>query len=182
MVVGMPQQNERAIGQHLGRITVGGLSGKELRLALTTSGVQLNENAEWLLERPEMLLPQPVELSLVAVSVNELGLEDGACLEEVYTAAQERGLALCPLATAAYLRLVHTEQESSDPELRRQRPPEGALHIASPILDPQFEVPKGFYLRTVDGQQWLRGYRCDLDYALPPTMTYVFARPESGSS
>jgi len=92
----------------------------------------------------------------------------------------EQGLALCPLATAVHLRLVHTERESSDPELRRQQPPEGALKIASPILDPHLEIPKGFYLRTVEGQRWLRGYWCSLDFVLPPTMTYVFAHAGDG--
>ena len=153
----------------------------DLRLALSTSGVALNESAELLLSRPEIIVPKPVELSLVAVSIAALGLGDGGCLEEVFAAAVQHGLALCPLATAVHLRLVHTERESSDSEFRRQRPPEGALHIGSPILDQHFEVPKGFYLRTVKGQRWLRGYRCDLDVVLPPMMTFVFARAEHGS-
>lgn len=162
----------------LGHLLVGGKSGDDLRLDLAASGIALNESAELLLSRPEILMPEPVELSLVAVSIADLGLGDGGRLEEVFAAAMQQGLALCPLATAAYLRLVHTERESSDSELRRQRPPEGALNIGSPVLDPQFEVPKGFYLRTVDGQRWLRSYRCDLDYILPPSMIYVFARAE----
>ncbi|WP_380016178.1 hypothetical protein [Deinococcus oregonensis] len=172
------ERNRLPISEDLGQLTVGGRSSDDLRLALSTSGVALNESAELLLNRPEILMPEPVELSLVAVSIAALGLGDGGCLEEVFTAALEQGLALCPLATAVHLRLVHTERESSDPELRRQRPPEGALNIGSPILDPNVELPKGFYLRTVNGQRWLRGYQCDLAFVLPPAMTYVFARAE----
>lgn len=166
--------------EDLGRLTVSSEPGTDLRLALSASGVILNESAELLLDRPEIVIPEPVELSLVAVSIAALGLGDGGHLEEVFAAALEQGLMLCPLATAVHLRLVHTEPESSDPELRRQRPPEGALNIASPILDSHFEVPKGFYLRTVTGQRWLRGYRCSLDFVLPPIMTYVFARAQQG--
>jgi hypothetical protein len=174
------ERNQLQISETLGQLKVGGGSADDLRRALSTAGVALNESAELLLARPEILMPAPVELSLVAVSIAALGLTDGGCLEEVFAAATEQGLALCPLATAVHLRLVHSERESSDPELRRQQPPEGALKIGSPILDRHFETPKGFYLRTVKGQRWLRGFRCDLDFVLPPTMTYVFARAEHG--
>lgn len=46
----------------------------------------------------------------------------------------------------------------------------------SDALAPHFEVPKGFYLRTVNGQRWQRRYRCDLNVVLPPPMTSVSAR------
>lgn len=165
--------------QDLGTLRVGTMSEAQLRAALASAAVQLNEHAKALLARREFISPGPVTLPLVACTVSDLGFPGGATLEQTYAAASERGLALCPLATGAYLRLAHREPESSDPVLSRHRPPDAALHVASPILDPAFDVPKGFYLRTVDGVRWLRGYRCDLDYVVGPETRYVFARHAS---
>lgn len=157
-------------------ITVGILSVDALRMALEAQGVQLNERAETLLARDEMATPV-VTLDLVTSTPAALGFPEGATLPNFYDAAIAAGLQLCPLATGAYLRLVHQETESLDPELHRHRPPDESLTVASPILDPSFEVPKGFYLRTVDGVRWLRGHRCDDEYVLPPSTVFVFALP-----
>lgn len=156
-------------------LTIGGLSRTELLAALTADGVGLNESAEALLAQPEIECPVQT-LELATARPVDLSLIDDAPLREVYAAAQEQGLELCPLATGPFLRLAHQEAASTDSALRRQRPPEGALHIASEILDPSFDAPKGFYLRTVEGRRWLRGYRCDDEYVVPPETTYVFAR------
>jgi hypothetical protein len=63
--------------------------------------------------------------------------------------------------------------QSNAPDLSAGRAPTGAIHVASEPLSRDVEYPKGFYLRIVDGQAWLRGYRCD--------DTYVCGRRTIGS-
>lgn len=164
------------IGTDLGVLRIGELTTRGLRTALEAMDAGLNDSAELLLGRPEMAVPEPVDLALVSCSVRDLGLPGGGTLDEVFAAARAMGLALCPLATGPYLRLVHREAASRDRALHRRRPPEAALHVASQPLDPRFEVPKGFYLRTVEGRRWLRGYRCSDDYVVPPDTVHVFTR------
>lgn len=161
-------------GEPLGRVVVGAMAPAQVREEFARLGVGLNDHAELLMARPEMLLPSPVELDLLAVTVAQLGFPQGATLPQVHAAARERGLAPCPLATGPALRLVHREAESLDAAMRRQRPPQGALHVASAVLDRDVEVPRGFYLRTVEGRLWLRGYRCDDEYVLGAETTHVF--------
>lgn len=166
-------------GRHLGALDVGRTSVEDLRAELDAAGVRRNESAEHLLGRDEVVLPAPTTLELVSVTVAALGLTHGGRLPEIFAAAVRAGLDLCPLATAPYLRLRHRERESKDPELRRQRPPDGALHVASAPVSTDVGTPKGFYLRTVGGVLWLRGYRCDDEYLMAPTAAYVFALPSS---
>lgn len=159
---------------HLGAVDVGGRGRTELRAALADAGIAVNESAEILLGLDAIEAGAGV-LDLASATPADLGLAGGGSLPAIFAAASEQGLALCPLATAPFLRLVHREDESVDPELRRHRPPDGALHVASPLPPGGTDIPTGFYLRTVSGQRWLRGYRCDADYRLPPDAVFVFA-------
>lgn len=172
--------SNETLAHDLGEVVIGDLTCEQLRSALHDQQVGLNENAEALLARAEMATPVTT-LQLVTLTPADLGFPEGAPLGTVYEAAVDQGFRLCPLATGPYLRLVHREDGSDDPELRRHRPPEGALHVASPVLDPDYEVPKGFYLPTVSGQRWLRGYRCDDEYVVPPETVYVFALAEGAT-
>lgn len=55
--------------------------------------------------------------------------------------------------------------------------PTGAIHVAFDPLSEDVEYPKGFYLRGVDGQAWLRGYRCDDTYVWAPDHRLAFLSP-----
>lgn len=90
-------------------------------------------------------------------------------------------LELCPPATGPYLRLAVTSQsQAPDSVLSAGRAPSGALHVLSAPLSEDHEYPKGFYLRVVDGVSWLRGYRCDDEYRLPPEAAMVLRVPQEG--
>ena len=71
--------------------------------------------------------------------------------------------------TGPYLRMALNEQVASrDSVMSSGRAPDGALTVAAEALSKDDEAPKGFYLRLVDGQAWLRGYRCDESTRGPP--------------
>ncbi|MGN6611473.1 MAG: hypothetical protein ACTHLJ_06835 [Angustibacter sp.] len=140
-------------------LQVGTLSRGQLLAALEAAGVGLNASAEVLL-RHEAFEHQPVEtFGVVQRTVGQLGLTDGAPLSVVLATAQARGLSLCPVVTGPYLRLAMLDQESApDSVLSNGSAPSASVTIASPPLDHDDVLPKGFYLRVVDGRPWLRDY------------------------
>lgn len=159
-------------------IRVGGQARADLLRELQKAGVQLNTHAETLLARPEFDAPRGQSLRIVERTVAELGLPEGGGQSQVFAAAQSQDLALCPLVTGPYLRLAHRQQATApDSVLCAGRAPTGAIHVASAPVSADVEVPKGFYLRVVDDQLWLRGYRCDEAYVWPAETRLAFCLP-----
>lgn len=157
-------------------LRVGGPSRAQLAGELRQNGVALNAHAETLLASPTFdVCTPPTVLDVVALAVREVGLPDGGTLSEVYAAAQARGHGLLPVDAAPYLRLAWlTQPNSADSVLSVGRSPQGALKVATAPISEDVEVPKGFYLRVVDGVPWLRGYRCDDEYRFAAEDAFAF--------
>ena len=155
---------------------VGGLSHGELLARFTETGVLLNTHAEALLaEALGEGASEAEAVSVVERSVRELGLPEGGTLPEIYDRAESEGLRLCPSATAAYMRLVTTDQASApDIVLSSGRAPTGSLTVATPRLRKDDDFPAGLYLRVIDGQSWLRGYTCDDQHVWAADDRFVF--------
>ncbi|WP_171027542.1 hypothetical protein [Pseudarthrobacter sp. NamE2] len=49
--------------------------------------------------------------------------------------------------------------------------------MAAEAISQDDEYPKGFYLRVVDGQKWLRGYQYDDEYIWSPNGRFTFQFP-----
>jgi hypothetical protein len=156
-------------------IRVGGQSRTEVLTSLWDVGVQLNANAETLLAHSAFDNPVGQTIRVVERTVEQLGLEKGAVQSLVFAAARSQGLELCPLVTGPYLRLALMDQANApDSILSAGRGPTGAIHIASEPVSEDAQYPKGFYIRVVDGQAWLRGYRCDDTYVWAPGQRLAF--------
>lgn len=156
-------------------VVVGGMSRSQLVSTLRETGVLLNAHAETLLESTvfETRAAQPT--TVTERTVAELGLPDGGSLSQILAAAQQQNLVLCPADTGPYLRLALVEQATSaDSVMSSGRAPTGSLTVASAPLSEDDEYPKGFYLRVVDGQPWLRGYRCDDEHVWSAGDRFVF--------
>lgn len=156
-------------------VLIGQLARAELLVALDAAGVQLNAHARTLLDDVDLDEAAGRRLILTEITLAELGLGGGASLSQVFAGATRRGLGMCPVATAPYLRLAWTGQAAStDPVLSRGRAPDGAVTVGSTPLTDDEGYPKGFYLRVVDGVSWLRGYRCDDEHLWSPTDRFLF--------
>lgn len=159
-------------------VTVGGLPRAQLLRSLRDSGVRLNAHAETLLEHPVFDDPEPRNLRFVTRSVGQLGLRSGGTLGDVLQAVHEHGLDACPAISGPFLRLATPAQENApDSLLSSGRPPAGAVHVAAVPLSNEDTYPKGFYLRVVDDQPWLRGYRCDSSYRWDPDVVLALVQP-----
>jgi hypothetical protein len=160
--------------EHL-EVAVGGLSRGALLERLAGLGVLLNTHAETLLA-DGAFDDEPTQTIMVTErTVAELGFVDGATLPQIFEAAHRHDLQLCPPATGPYLRMAVAEQQSSgDAVMSAGHAPADSLTVASELLSVDDEYPKGFYLRVVDGQPWLRGYRCDDTHVWSPDDRFVF--------
>ena len=161
------------------RLQVGGLSRTQLLAALDAAGVGLNPSAEALL-RHEAFDHQQVEtIDVVQRTVGQLGLTDGAPLSRVLASAQAQGRSLCPLVTGPYLRLAMLDQESApDSVMSNGSAPSASVTVASAPLDDDDVLPKGFYLRVVDGRPWLRGYHATDEHLWSPGDRLAFRAPD----
>lgn len=155
------------------RVSVGGLSRAELTAELTARGIRLNVHAETLIDEFEQRAPDLI--GVTERTVEELGFTDGASLSQIFDAALRAGLRLCPADTGPYLRLALIDQpDASDSVMSSGRAPSGSVTVASAPVSMDDEHPKGFYLRVVDGESWLRGYRCDDEHVWSPDDRFVF--------
>ena len=151
-----------AVDKQVRTVSYGGTPKEALVRRLRGSGVELNELALDLFADARFttsLIPREVQVA--NVSVASLGFPAGATFEQLVLGAAAAGLGLCPLELGPHLRLALLDQ----PEGATGRPPtqgcapHGSITVASPALDGSEELPKGFYLRRIEGTLWLRGYR-----------------------
>ena len=119
----------------------------------------------------------------VKVTVAELGLPDGGTFDAIVARAAERGLQLCPLELAPHLRLALLDQPEGaiGRPVTEHRAPPGSLTVASAPLCDDEEVPKGFYLRRIEGVLWLRGYQSWSGHVWSGEDTFVFVRSAPGA-
>lgn len=156
-------------------LRVGELTRSDLKKALALVGIHLNDSAEPLLEGAVFDRTDAKTVELVLRNVSELGRTRGATLPQILAIAREHGLLPCPPVAGPYLRLAVLDQTTApDSVLSNGRAPTGSVTIASEPLRVDDDYPKGFYLRVVDGQAWLRGYRCGDDHLWSPDDRFVF--------
>lgn len=161
------------------RLQIGGMTRSELLGELRSRGVLLNSYAETLIDDAVFGLRGREEIGIVERNVGDLGFSAGATLPQVFAAACEQRLGLCPADTGPYLRLAMTWQANApDSVLSAGKSPAGALKVASTPVSDDVAFPRGFYLRVVDGQHWLRGFRCDDEYLFSPEDRFAFRMPE----
>lgn len=153
------------------KVAVGGLSKQALLGRLANAGVEMNEAARRLFDSPEFTTnPDPEILTMVELSVADLGFQDGATMAAIHASAIARGYEWAPLELGPHLRLQYLDQPEGSLEQPRteHRAPPGSVTIASAPLSADDEFPKGFYLRRIEGKLWLRGYRSGPDHLWAP--------------
>ena len=156
-------------------LRIGGVDKLSLLARLKAQQVALNEHAQTLFASDLFAVAEIAQdIRVCEVSVAELALPAGGTWQALIDAAEVRGLKPCPMETAAYLRLALTDQQEdpSDALTGAGRAPAGALTVISPPLSKDADFPRGFYLRRLDGVDWLRGYRSDEAHVwLPDAVT-----------
>ncbi len=150
------------------KIEFGGLRKTELLAKLKNSSILLNEYANIILSSNLFTTSKTKQIvSVIEISINDLGFSDGANLAEVRNRARALGLLECPIELGPYFRLQYLDQVEYK-EISKNKAPKGSLTIISkPLLDSD-DFPKGFYLRRINEKLWLRGYICDMEHKWDP--------------
>lgn len=155
-------------------LRIGGDSREEVLRRLETGHVQLNELARTFLSLAPIDRTAPRTVQVTVRTVAALGLAQGATLPQVLRAARAVGLGPCPAEVGPALRLLLREQpDAPDRVMSQGRAPSGSLTVASDPLGEDDALPRGLYLRTVEGVDWLRGYRCDDEHLWSPEDAFV---------
>lgn len=147
-------------------ITIGGLTKENLLQKITAAGVQFNKYADILFEHPQFSPSEESKtVKLVKLKSSDLGLDNPCSFKELAARASDKGLKLCPLYLAAFLRLEYLDQ------------PEGPyLTIASSKPENDENYPNGLYIRNFEKVLWLRGYRADDFCEWPPHNEFIFMK------
>lgn len=160
-------------------VEIGGLTKSQLIMKLKENSILMNEYGKMLFANDQFTTSDTKYfLQTVELTVGDLGFFEGATTSQIYKRANELGLELCPLELGAYLRLKYLDQPegySGDP-IKRHEAPSGSITIASEPLTENDDFPKGFYLRQINGELWLRGYRADQLHVWNPGDHFIFCQ------
>ncbi|WP_047985575.1 helicase [Ornithinibacillus californiensis] len=159
-------------------IEVGGLTNLQLIHSLKQNSILMNEYAERLLADEKFTTSETkYNLNTVQITVKDLGYPDGATLPQIYERAIELGLELCPLELGPFLRLAYLDQPEGDTgNNSKNQAPSGSITVASEIVSEDDDFPKGFYLRKINGELWLRGYIADHLHIWNPSDQFIFCQ------
>lgn len=146
-------------------VQIGGRGREELREDLHAGSIQLNGLALALLASDKFQTElTPRRIRVVVVSVGELGFPGGEGMQAIQKQALARGLFLCPVELAPHFRLQWRDQPegcTAYPATRQKAPPGSITVVSEPLAPDDDDFPKGFYLRCMESELWLRGYRSD---------------------
>lgn len=163
-------------------IEAGGMTKQQLLQRLQQASILMNEYGDRLFA--DDLFTASAEtymIETVELTVSGLGFQQGAPLDRIFQRAGELGLSLCPLELGPYMRLQYQDQpEGLSAGSQRHQAPSGSITIASAVLTDDHDFPKGFYLRSMGGALWLRGYIADYLHIWDPNDHFIFAEPSSG--
>ena len=152
------------------------LPADRIRRTLEERGILTNRYAEEYMSHPRFSDGFQRESTVLIASLREIGMEDGATLDELFRHIRGSRLRPCPPCTGVFLRLAWTDQPQSQNTVLSgtHAAPDRAVTVLSEIREQDDGFPKGLYLRNVDGKLWLRGYICDAAYRFPGDALFAF--------
>jgi len=145
---------------------------------LEEHSIFINRYASEFFAHPAFSTEHTHEMTIAVASLREIGLENGATLNEIFQQTETLGFKPCPTNTGLFLRLIWKEQPQSRNSILSgtHHSPDRAVTVLSEIIEMDDSFPKGLYLRNVDGRLWLRGYVCDSSYRFSSDDLFAFEK------
>ncbi|GGP11846.1 helicase [Oceanobacillus neutriphilus] len=165
---------------HIKTIKAVGYTKSQLMQRMKENKILLNELAEKLIASDYFEVSNECyQAKIIEIAVKDLDFVDGATTSQLFSKAANLKLHLCPLELAPYIRLAYLNQkEGYDAHQLKNRAPYGSITVASKIFCEDISVPKGFYLRRIQGDLWLRGYIADEEHVWNPDDYFIFCIDE----
>ncbi len=96
-------------------LTIGGMTSDQLQKELETKKIGVGSFSKSMMRNKDFeTKATPEDLSLIRLTVADLGFSDGATTDEIYAKAKSLGLKLCPSETGQYLLLKYKNHISYD--------------------------------------------------------------------
>lgn len=131
---------------HRENIKIGGKSAEQLISEIQADG-NVSEYAEAMLKNKEFLPGEDQEVTLIRLTVADLGFTKNATTDQIYKRAQELGLDLCPAEVGPHYRLQYNDQPMNE-----------WLRIAMKQIIGAVGYPSVFCLGRVSDGLWLNSY------------------------
>ncbi|MGH7936342.1 MAG: hypothetical protein ACREF8_04970 [Chthoniobacterales bacterium] len=146
-------------------VEVGGKSAKQLMSEMKAAGINISEYAEGMLLNKAEFTPTkaPEGMTLVRLTVGDLGFKTSATRTQIFERAEQLGLELCPADAGPEFRLKYRNQPFG----------EWLIVGMKPISDPD-GVPRVFTLLRNDDGLWLGGNWASPDNEWSPDYEFVF--------
>ena len=140
--------------------------------------ILINQYAEEFFAHPTFSTEHTKEMTIAIASLREIGLENGATLNEIFQQTEKTCFKPCPSNTGLFLRIQWKNQPQSQNSILSgtHHSPEQSVVVLSEIIESDDAFPKGLYLRNVDGRLWLRGYVCDSEYRFSCNDLFAFKK------
>ena len=161
-------------------VFVGGSSRSQILGDLKALDVKINELGFRLLESETFKLSETRRpLVTIELTVRQLDYPQGARFSELCWRATSLGFSLCPVELGPFLRCQFLDQPEGflgQPITEHRAPPMSVTIASAPlVLDDNF--PKGYYLRRIKGELWLRGFTSSADHTYDPEDHFIFCEP-----
>ena len=153
-------------------VEVGDRTAEQFITEMKSENINISTYAESMLMNKEQFIPtkDPEEMTLVRLTVADLGFTDTATTNQIYQRAEELGLELCPPDTGPHYRLKYKDQ------------PLGELfRIGMKQITASGANPDVFSLGHYDGGLWLYHDWADPDNSWRPDYEWCFRLRKSES-
>ena len=135
---------------------------EEYTQKLLSQGCKTYSHAQDMLNKIKSL-KQKEEINLVSFSVEQLGFQNGATLQEIYNKTKKFGLELCPPQVGPELRLNYKDQPNGE-----------YLKIAMESISDRDDDPRLFFVDRLVSVLWLNYGSGRLDYFWNGVNRFVF--------
>lgn len=101
---------EREIRKY--KIKIGGKTSNQLKKELNEEYIYYSKEIDNMMKSQDFIISENIEnINLIRLTIDDLNLQEGATVEEIYRRAEELGLELCPSETGPHLRLQYLGKE-----------------------------------------------------------------------
>lgn len=144
-------------------VEIGGKSAEQLTHELEAAGINISDYAKDMLKSRDFAVGKREEITLIRLTVADLGFSSYATPDQIYTRAQKLGLELCPPDTGPNYRLKYQDQPMNE-----------WVYVGMKQIADRYGNPYVFYLERSGGGLWLDSYWANPDYEWGPRSKFVF--------
>lgn len=145
-------------------VELGGKSAEQLISEMNTAGINISDQAKFMLKSHEFVPGQKTEeATLIRLTVADLGFKTSATTDQIFERAQALGLELCPADTGPNYRLKYQNQPLNE-----------WFCIGMKQISGQNGIPRVFHLARNDDGLWLDDYWAKPDHEWIPDYEFVF--------